>query len=167
MSVFGDHAIADHLRAARKMAGQRDEDGLAVGTKGDVIARLALRIDQADSRRRDAFIETQLCDVRRLGHHAAVGRLGRNQRRKRTGGKTKNRQQRSDPSGKAHGQGFGISLTPGAGDLPPPWSLPPRPSAGMSIQRLIPCSHSCTTGKYSVVFGFRPPVRKVETTNSS
>ena len=32
---------------------------------------------------------------------------------------------------------------------------------GISIQRLIPCSHSCTTGKYSVVFGFRLPVRKV------
>src|ERR1700678_2168213 len=47
--------------------------------------------------------------------------------------------------------GFEINLTAGAGDLLS-WA-PASPSAGISIQRLIPCSHSCTTGKYRLVFG--------------
>jgi hypothetical protein len=41
--------------------------------------------------------------------------------RERTGRKTQNRQQCGDAGGKAHRQGFGISLRPGAGDLLP-WS---------------------------------------------
>ena len=58
--------------------------------------------------------------------------------------------------GKDTYQGF-ISLTPGAGHLPScEWVAP---SGGISIQRLTPCSHSCTTGKYSVVSGLRPAVR--------
>ena len=72
--------------------------------------------------------------------------------------------QRRERGEQAH-QGFGRSFTPGAGDLPS--CECPAPSAGISIQRLTPVSHSWTTGKYSVVFGFRLSVRKLLMTNSS
>ncbi len=62
--------------------------------------------------------------------------------------------------------GFCISLTPGAGHLPS-CAWPVSPSAGISIQRLMLCSHSCTTGKYSVVLGLSEPLKKVLMTNSS
>jgi hypothetical protein len=62
--------------------------------------------------------------------------------------------------------GFDISLRPGAGDLPS-WLWDPAPSFGISIQRLTPFSHSCTTGKYNVVFGFSLLVKKLAKTNSS
>ena len=75
-----------------------------------------------------------------------------------------NEEQRRERGEKAH-QGFGSSFTPGAGDLPSCECA--APSAGISIQRLTPFSHSCTTGKYSVVFGFRLSVRKLLMTNSS
>src|SRR5262249_44382751 len=79
-------------------------------------------------------------------------------------GSAANRQQQDRKRDDRSHQGFGISLTPGAGHLPS--CAGAAPSAGISIQRLTPCSHSCTTGKYSVVFGLSVPVSQVLITNA-
>src|SRR6185312_11885929 len=170
MTVLRDHAVADDLRALRQVVGQYDQHGLADRARRDV-ARLAGGVDDTDHGRRDALVEVQLHHLRRLGQHAAIGRLRGDQGRMSPCGArdAKRRQQRGKAGKHARHRalyGFAISLRPGAGVLlPSPW--PAWPSAGTSIQRLTPCSHSCTTGKYSVVSGFRPAVRKLEKTNSS
>ena len=95
MTVLRDHAVADDLRALRQVVGQNDQHGLADRARGDV-ARLAGGIDDADHGRRDALVEVQLHHLRRLGQHAAIGRLRRDQRRMSPCGArdAKSRQQR-------------------------------------------------------------------------
>ena len=163
MAVLRDHAVADDLRALRQVVGQNDQHGLADRARGDV-ARLAGGIDDADHGRRDALVEVQLHHLRRLVparcHRPAPTKPASHgpTRRSRCKEPTAARQGRRAraPSGSLYG--FAISLRPGAGVLLS--CAMAAPSAGISIQRLTPCSHSCTTGKYSVVSGFRPAGEK-------
>ena len=162
MAVFGGHAIADDLGALRQILRQRDEDTFTGCTHGCIVARSSLGVDQLDECRPHRLVEPQPHRLRRHGQNAAIAGIRRNQRGVRgyIRGKADNQQQRHESGGKAHLRelyGFGINLTPGAGDVLS-WEWTPA-SAGISIQRLTPCSHSCTTGKYSVVFGLRPSVR--------
>jgi len=136
-----------------------------------IIACFALGIDQADHRRRHALVEMQLppssahsptC-CRRLAPskpalHARI------------------RQWRSrEPT--AMSRAPAIRRIVRALRFRHQFNTRRRPFALMPIVSLAfgrhfdpaatPCSHSCTVGKYSVLFGFRPSVRKVLMTNSS
>ena len=142
VAILRDHAVADDLCALGQISRQRDVDRLVLRFDRRIGPQLARGIDQIDRAGGDAFIEPQLNRLRRLRQHRAVTRLGESERgvRRRLAGKAHQQQQRRE---KAH-QGF-VSFTPGAGHLPScEWVAP---SGGISIQRLTPCSHSCTTGK--------------------
>ena len=124
MAVLRDHAVADDLRALRQVVGQNDQHGLADRTRRDV-ACLAGGVDDADHGRRDTLVEVQLHHLRRLGQHAAIGRLRRDQRRMSPCGArdAKSRQQRGKAGKHARHRrslyGFVVSLRPGAGVLLP------------------------------------------------
>src|ERR1700733_1118648 len=169
MPVGGDHKIAEKLGAV-EIVRQADFNDVILRTDRHILTRLARAVDQLDRGRRDGFVESQAYCLRSLRHHAAVAGLGRNQGRvcEGAGGEAKNRQQGCKARDEAQqaDQGFAISLTPGAVDLLP-CVCSASPSAGISIQRLTPCSHSCTVGKYSTVSGLRAGARYVLMTNSS
>jgi hypothetical protein len=57
MTVHGDDAIADDLGAPRKIAGQRDDDGLVDGPHARIVARRTGGIEQFDRRRGDRLVE--------------------------------------------------------------------------------------------------------------
>ena len=60
MSVRGDHAIADDLRALWQIGRQRDGDRLIVGVDGRIVAQLAGGVDQMDRPRRHLLVEAKL-----------------------------------------------------------------------------------------------------------
>ena len=118
MTVLGDHAVADDLRAVRQISRKGDADRIAFGIDGRIAPQSAGGVDQIDRAGRHAFIEMQLDLLRRFRNDRSVARFGGSERgmRRCISHRTDHQQQRQDGRETPH-QGF-VNLTPGAGHLP-------------------------------------------------